>query len=185
MVQARQRLSINLLPSESDEIKRRKRNLRAIQTISTFALLLVVFFASVIVALRILQLQSIKNAASLAKSAEERTLRVQEKETSLVKLKSRLDTISSLLEEQSKQSIYYSLAEKLLPPTVTVSSISVDRLGVVTTSVVIPDSTSLDALFLNLGNEVVYDSLAKIELESLSRSRDGFFRANLKMVPKT
>ena len=97
-------------------------------------------------------------------------------------MKNRLATIDKYLGEPSIQSSMYTLLEKLIPQSVAVTALSVGLAGDTTIIAVVPDSTSLDNLMLNLlSSDRNVGKIKQVSIESLNRGRDGVYRLSLKI----
>lgn len=176
------RISINLLPPEflAEDIKRIK--FVKIQTIGIGVILVMIFLASLTVALRILQSFSISQIQGKLGQIEEKVSSLKNRQASLVLLKNRLATIDKYLGEASIQNSMYTLLDKLIPENIAVTSLSVDKSGNATIIAGVPDSATLDNLMSNLilpdRNE---GKIKRVLIESLNRGRDGFYRLSLKV----
>lgn len=176
------RISINLLPPEflAEDLKRVK--FVKIQTIGIGIVLIMIFLASLTVALRILQSYSISQIQDKLGSVEEKVSGLKSRQASLVLLKNRLTTIDKYLGEPSIQSSMYTLLDKLIPQSVAITALSVDKAGDTTIVAVVPDSTTLDNLMLNLlSSDRNEGKIKQVAIESLNRGRDGVYRLSLKI----
>ena len=179
------RIAINLLPIEFrvQELKRAK--FYKIQAFGVVTILLVVFLSSLTIALRILQSQNISQIQNKLTQSEQRIADLKSIQGSLFLLKNRLTVINQYLEIPSKQVQMYKLIAELLPATVSVGSIFVDKGGEILILAVVPDSVSLDHLITNLiSKESNQDKISKVSLENISRGKDGIYRLSLKVKPK-
>ena len=175
-------LTINLLPEEfiTDQIKKAK--FYRVQSFSIVCLLLVFFLSSLIVSLRILQSQRIKQIKGKISDIEQRIGGEGVKEGSLVTLKNRLTTINQYLGQPSQQSAVYQFLDKTIPPQVVINSLSVDKTGDVSLSLSIPDLVSLDGLISSLTNkEKEGNKISEVTIDTLSRSRDQIYKLTLKL----
>lgn len=176
---------INLLPPEflAEELKRTK--FVRVQTIGIGIVLVMIFLSSLTVALRILQSYNISQIQNKLGQIEEKVLSLKNRQASIILLKNRLTTIGQYLDEPSSQNQIYNLLDKLIPPSVSITSLALDKLGNTTIIAVVPDTTTLDNLMLNLlspdRNE---GKIAKVSLENLNRGRDGVYRLTLKVEVK-
>lgn len=174
-----ERININLLPAE-DALKQKKvRRFLLIQTVSTVLLLGLIFLTSSAFALRVLQGQNISKVQSLAQEEEARVGGFKDKETALFVLKNRLSAINNIVKTSGTQAAIYDLVVSDLPPSVVATSVSIDKVGNVIESLIVPDGRTLDNLLAKFLNQA-----QKIEVESLSRGRDGIYRVNLKIQIK-
>lgn len=175
-------ISINLLPAQSRIDQKALRKFRIIQTSSTTFLLILIFSASLVTALNILQSQGASKLKSESGLREEKIVELKEKEIQVSVLKNRLSLINQInkLPEKDK-SVVYRTVLSFIPESINISSISVDRGGSVVTSIIAPDIITLEKLISSLTQDETFDSISKIDFESLSRARDGTFRAILKV----
>lgn len=185
MASRRQNISINLLPPEfiAEEIKNAK--FYKIQTIGVGIILTMIFLSSLTVALRILQSNYISKVEEKLGKVKGKVLGLKERQASLLLLKNRLTTISQNLGAASKQNDMYSLLDRLIPQSVSITSLSVDKAGNAAIVALVPDSNTLDSLVINLySTQTNEDKIGQVSIESLNRGRDGLFRISLKVVAK-
>lgn len=175
-------VSINLLPGEFKIDQKAQKKFRVVQGISILILLFLIFLASLSSAFRLLQLQDIKHLKKDEDEAVNKVSSLKEKEVTLVVLKNRLSTISKLLKLGPDNSQIYKQIASLIPSSVTVTSISVDQVGSVNMSIVAPDLEALNGVFVNLTSKKSFETISQVEFESLSRSRDGIYRSNLRIL---
>src|SRR3989344_749919 len=145
-----EKISINLLPLEyaAEEIKRAK--FYKVQLLGIVAILLVVFFSSLTVSLRILQSQNLRKVQATLSQEEEKVLQLKSKQAALFVIKNRLSTINQYLGVTSKQVSTFNLLNQLLPPQVAISSLSVNRSGDAFVVAMVPDHLILDNLVSSL-----------------------------------
>ena len=175
-------ININLLPSEFilEEIK--KARFSKIQSVGIAILLLVFFLSSLIVSLRILQSQKVKQVENEISGIEQRISSAKTKEDSLVSLKDRLSVIDKYSSTQSKQAMMYSFIEEIIPSGLTVSSLTIDQFGSVYLSLNIPDAEFIDTLINALTDPGQNNNKIKeVSIENLNRGRDGVYRIALRL----
>lgn len=177
-----EKININLLPVEDALRQKELQRLNLIQNLSIGAMLVLIFLASATVALRVLQAQKIRAISTQAQTFEVQVEGQKVKESLIHVLKDRLNLLGQLGQLPQKQVKNYSILGGALPAQVLVSSTSIDRSGNILLSLQAPDATSLDLLLSNLTSPEVLQSFSRVEIESLSRGRDGVFRANLKII---
>lgn len=179
------RITINLLPIEFTRLLKEYSRFYRIQTISISIILFLFFLTSVTIALRIFQSQQIQIAQAGLSQYSEKVSNLAPKEASLVILKNRLDTLDKVSGFPSKQRAVYNLVANLLPASITVSSISVDRNGEMSLTLVSQVFGDFDVFLSSLTDkETNEDKISKVSIDSLSRARDGIYRANIKVTPK-
>lgn len=176
------KLSINLLPQEylSEEVKKAK--FYRVRLLSFSAIMLVVFFSAVALALGFLQSQNIKAVEARITEGEEKVTELVSRQTALLVIKNRLSTINQYLGVTSKQVSTYNLLEQVLPERIALSSLAIDKAGDASLVAVVPDGVTLDQLIADLTSRS--DKIASVSLESLNRGRDESFRVSLKIKPK-
>lgn len=176
---------INLLPPEflSEEIKMAK--FYKIQTIGVIVILVMIFLSSLTVSLRILQSHNIAQIQTKLSSIESRIEGSKDKQASLFVLKNRLATINKYLGQPSKQNQMYELLNKLLPSSITLSSLSIDRNGDLLITAISSDSVGLDNFITSLStSETNEEKIDKVSVDSFNRGRDGIYRVGLKISSK-
>ncbi len=180
-----QKLSIDLLPAEFKQAQSKRSKFYKIQSVGIAIIGIIAFLASLIIALRILQSQKILRLQNRAQEAEQKVSSLKTSQGYLLLLKNRLATINQYLGTSSKQAQMYNLVEKLLPPTVSISTISVSRNGEVSILATGNDGDSLD-LFLNSlqSKDINEDKIKEISMENLSRGRDNLYRLTINIKPK-
>lgn len=179
------KIAINLLPPEirAQELKRAK--FYKIQFAGIVVILIMVFLSSLTVVLRILQSRNIIQAETKLAQAQQRVSDFKDTEASLFLLKNRLTVIDQFLGVSSEQSLMYKLMDKLIPPSVVVNGVGVDKAGDIVFLAMVPDSKGVDDLINNLiSKENNEDKISDISIENLSRSREGFYRISLKIKSK-
>lgn len=179
------KITINLLPVEFRKAQAEQSKFYKVQYLSILTVLALAFLASTTVALRIFQSQSVSSAQGNLEQISQRVVDSKVKEASLVALKTRLSTINQLSSVPSKQRATFSIVSNLLPASAQISSLVVDKAGNITLSITSADNSALDS-FLNdlVSYERNEDKISEVTLESLSRGRDGVYRANLTISAK-
>ncbi len=176
------KISINLLPVEFITTEAKKANFYKVQAIGIVVILTMVFLASLMIALRILQSHNIDRAKVLLDESEQKVSNLKRKEVSLTVLKNRLTIIDKYLGVSSKQVSIYKLIDKLIPPAITVTSFSIEPSGGVALTGIAQDSTSLDNLINSLTSKDINEGkIAGVSVDSLNRGRDGIYRLSLKV----
>lgn len=180
-----EKISINLLPLEyaAEEIKKAK--FYKVQLLGVAAILLVVFFASLTVALRILQSQNLRQVQAALSQEEEKVSQLKDRQAALLVIKNRLSTINQYLGVTSKQVSTYNLLNQLLPSQLGISSLSVNRSGDAFVVALAPDSFTLDKLVSNLiSKEDSAQKILQVSIDTLTRGKDGIYRISFKIKMK-
>lgn len=179
------KISINLLPPEIITEQSKNTNFYKIQFFGVLIILVLIFLTSLTLALQILQNRNIVAAQAMLSESEQKVTGLQKTQVSLFILKNRLAVISQYLGVASKQSSTYKLINKLIPTSVVVSSVSVDKGGAVVLLALIPDRESLEQMLNNLTDkERNEDQFNQVALEALNRSKDGVYRISMRIKPK-
>lgn len=179
------KISINLLPPEIVTEESKNIKFYKIQFLGVFIILVLIFLTSLTLALQILQNRNIVAAQAMLSESEQKVAGLQKTQVSLFILKNRLAVISQYLGVASKQSSIYKLINKLIPTSVVVSSIFVDKGGVIVLLALVPDRESLDQTLSNLTDkEKNEDQFNQVAVEALNRSKDGVYRISMKIKPK-
>ncbi|MBI2334600.1 hypothetical protein HYU96_02250 [Candidatus Daviesbacteria bacterium] len=177
------KISINLLPQEylSNEIKQAK--FHKVQLLSSAAIVLVAFLATIAVGIRYLQSQNIRAVEAKIVEGEEKVIELAGRQTSLFLIKNRLSTINQYLGITSKQVSTYALLERLLPSRIGISALTVDRSGDAQLVAVVPDILTLDDLISDLTSDSS-GKISRVSVESLNRGREDTYRISLKIQTK-
>ncbi len=175
-------IAINLLPVEFREQEIKRTKFYKLQSVGIGIIMLMVFLSSLTVALRILQSQNISQIQKRVIASEQKVSDLKTTQGSIILLKDRLTAISQYLGTPSQQSKMYKLISDLLPPTVSVGSVSVGREGDILLFVATEDSNALDQFITNLiSKEKNQDKISQVSLETLSRGRDEIYRVSFKI----
>lgn len=178
------KISINLLPPEVTAQEVKKAKFYKIQFVGILVILAMVFLSSLTVALRILQSRNISAVQATVTEKEQKVSELKDTQASLLLLKNRLDVIGKYFGTSSQQSAMYKLQDKLIPASVVINAITVDKTGGVLLMVIAPDSESLDDLVNNLTTKETNEGkINQVSVETLNRGRDGFYRISLKIKP--
>ena len=179
------KLSIDLLPQEFRIEELKKAKFYKTQTIGIVIILTISLIASVTVALRILQSQNIIKIESNIAESEKKVLGLKATQGSILLLKNRLGVINQYLEVSSVGVSMYKLINQLLPPAVSLNSISISRGGEIVVLISGNDAVALEQLFTNLlSKDTNQDKVKEVSMESFSRGRDGLYRLNFTVKPK-
>lgn len=178
-----EKIAINLLPPEYKAAEAKAAKFYKVQVISVAAVMLVVFLASLALALRILQNQNIKAAQANLTDQEQKVSQLKGRQASLFVLKNRLSAINHYA-TTSIQAQTYRLLDKLLPPQIVINSLAVDRQGIAFIVAVVQDPLRLDTLISNLISKEAEGQVSEVSIESLNRGRDGIYRISFKVKPK-
>jgi hypothetical protein len=176
--------SINLLPNEYAFTEKQHKRFSLVQTFSVVAILIVFLVASIVVAMRIIQSKDVTNAKNQIGKLENEIADSKAKEETLFLLKNRLSGISKVANSPSKQLENYAYTQDNLPQEISISSVTVDRLGSLTMGLLVPNSDLLGRLVGVMTDEASFQKFKQVTVESLSRGQDGIYKLNLRIVPK-
>lgn len=178
------KIAINLLPLEFRNKEIKDAKFYKIQVLGIAFILLMIITACLTVALRYFQSQKISQLQDKFNQSEQKVINLKNTQASLILLKNRLTVINQFWQSPSKQVLSYELISKLIPASVSVSSISVDNSGEVLISAQAPDGILLDKVITNLtSQDSNQDKIKKVSLESANRGQDGIYRLSLKISP--
>lgn len=176
------KISINLLPPEILKNEVKSQSFYKIQFIGIALILMMVFLASLSVALGVLQSNNITAAQEELTRTEQQVTDLKGVEDSLLLLKNRLVVINQYMGVSSESSAMYKLLEVLMPPSVIVNGITINKTGEIIIVATLPDYLSLDELINNFTQKDNNEGkVAKFSIENLSRGRDGFYRISFKI----
>ena len=179
-------IAINLLPYEFREQEIKRTKFYKLQSIGIGIIMLMVFLSSLTVALRVLQSQNISQIQKQVAASEQKVSDFKTTQGSIILLKDRLTAISQYLGNPSQQSQMYKLISDLLPPSISISSVSVGKEGDILLFVSTKDSSTLDQFISNLtSKEKNQDKVSQVSLETLSRGRDEIYRVSFKIKAKS
>ncbi len=179
------KIAINLLPLEFREQDLKNAKFYKIQAVGVAFILLMIFFASLTVALRILQSQNISLIQNKLTKSEQKISDLKNTQASLYILKNRLTTISQYLGTPSSQTQIYKIIANLLPSSVSLNSLSVDKSSEVLIVATTPDGNSIDELITRLtSKENNEGKISQVSIENVNRGKDGIYRLSLKIKPK-
>lgn len=177
------KISINLLPPEIITQSAKKAKFYKIQAAGIAIILILVFLSSLTVAMRILQSRNIAVVQAKLTEEEQRISDMKTKEASLFLLKNRLSVIEQYLGVPSKESATYTLISGLIPSSIGVNSLSINKSGEAILMASVPDYISLDNLINNFTmKENNEGKISELSIESLSRGRDGLYRISFKVM---
>ncbi len=179
------KIAINLLPLEFKDQEIKTAKFYKIQTLGILVILLMIVISSLTVALRFLQSKKVVELQSKFDQAEQKVSSFKNSQASLLILKNRLIAINQYWQSPSKQTLSYGLISKLIPPSVSVSSISVDNSGEVLITAQAPDGATMDSVITNLtSQDINQDKISQVALDSVNRGQDGIYRLSLKISTK-
>lgn len=178
------KISINLLPPEIMAQELKKAKFFKVQFAGIAIVLVMVFLTSLTVALQILQSRSIAVIQATLAEEEQKVTDLKDTQASLFLLKNRLNVINQYFGTSSQQSSMYKLLDKLIPVSVLINAITIDKTGGVILLATVPDSLILDNLVSNLTTQEINDGkISQVSVETLNRGRDGFYRISFKIKP--
>lgn len=179
------RISINLLPPEIIAEESKNSTFYKIQFLGVFIILVLIFLTSLTLALQILQKRSLVTAQAKLLESEQKIEGLKNTQISLFILKNRMTVISQYLGVASKQSAIYKLINKLIPSSVAINAVSIDKSGTVILSAIISDRESLDQMLGSFTDKEMNDNqFAQVSVDSLNRGKDGVYRVGIKIKPK-
>lgn len=178
------KFSINLLPPEVIMMDKQASKLTWANKFSVSALLVLVALTSATFGIRFFQNSAIDQDNQGLVLAQNQITDLKTKEAAAVFLTKRLDSIQALLGDNKKSDMFI-LISALTPVDTQLSILSVEKNGSMIISASAPTITSIENFLITLQDKnKTTDIVAKIELENLTKSRDGLYRYDLKISPK-
>ncbi len=177
-----EKITINLLPPEVNLAQKQGQKFYKIRVLSIAVMVILTFLSSTVFALRILQSQNLTLAREKFEQAQGKVSELKDQEAKLQVLKSRVTNIRQIKSNPSKQSQLFNLISAIIPPSIIVNSFGADRAGNVNLSAITADYLSLDLFLRDLVDPQINEGkIGAVDIENLSRGRDGVYRTNLKI----
>lgn len=178
-------ISINLLPPEITAKELSQARFNKIQFSGIVIILTLVFLTSLTIALRILQSHNIAQYQVRMVQAEQKVTDLKNTQASLFLLKNRLVAIDQYYGISSKQSSMYELISKLVPTSVAISGLSIDKNGSVVLLALVPNFDSLEDLISSLTlKENNENKINEVSIDNFNRGKDGSYRIGLSIKSK-
>lgn len=178
-------ISINLLPPEITAKELSQVRFNKIQFSGIVIILTLVFLTSLTIALRILQSHNIAQYQVRVVQAEQKVTDLKNTQASLFLLKNRLAAIDQYYGISSKQSSMYELISRLVPASVVISGLSIDKNGSVVLLALAPDFDSLENLISSLTlKENNENKISEVSIDNFNRGKDGSYRIGLSIKSK-
>ena len=179
------KILVNLLPKEVILQRKQSSKLSTASKISFMLLVILIFFTSATLALRISQVYQLNTAQAGVVKAEEKLASLRDKEGQITVLKQRLNSIQSLIGSDDKKKSIFNLIVYLTPTELQVSDLAVDKNGNVVVSFYGSSLVAMETLISSLADqEKNFDLISKVELEGLSLGKDSVYRFSMKVVSK-
>lgn len=178
------KFTINLLPPDIILMDKQATKLTWANKFSVGALLVLVALTSATFGIRFFQNSAIDADNQGVVLAQNQISDLKSKEAAAVFLSKRLNSIQSLLGDNKKSDMFV-LISALTPADTQLSVISVEKSGSMIISASAPSIASIDTFLNTLQDKnKTIDVVSKIDLENLTKSRDGLYRYDLKISPK-
>lgn len=179
------KLSINLLPIEYAQVYASNERFRKIQSVGIGILVLLVFLSSATFVLSLLQNSNVIQAQTNLQAAASTVSQFKSQEESLVLFKDRLNNLQKISSTPSQSRTMYNLINTLMPASLVPTLIVTDTSGNISLSLATTNSDDVDNFITTLIDPHNNQGLvSKVDIESLSRGRDGIYRVNLKIYTK-
>lgn len=179
------RISINLLPPEFMAAELKASKFHKVQAIGIGVILFMIFLSSLTFALRILQNRTGELLQARLSKAEQRTADLKNTQASLILIKDRVKIIDQYFGIPSKHTTVYNLVDDLMPSSIIINAMTIERSGNLILLGATPDSQILDTFINSLTtNKTSLDLVKEVTIESLNRARDGLYRFTLEVTPK-
>ena len=178
-------ININLLPREVVERQRKNAGLGFLNKISIIVLVVMVFFASVTLSIRLLQKLNLQTANQNLVLAQSKVGSLGDRETQLVLLKEYLSSYKTLSSADEKKKAVFSLVAFLAPSDVQFNDIGISRDGNTVISASSTSLTSIDKLMNDLTDKQKNaDLVARVDVDGLSLGKDSVYRFGLKIITR-
>ncbi len=176
------KLSINLLPPELEAAKKQKKRFSKSLKLSIIFLAVVIGVAAVVLSIRLSQNVILSNTTKDLEKAKA-TLNSPEynqKEGVAITLKNRLESIGTLLTQETYASYAFNLLTGLVPANVNLTGFSVDSKGVAKITAETNNISALDSFFNQILNpDKNQKKITAVNIDSLSRSKSDIYRTEL------
>lgn len=177
--------TINLLPPEILAQRKQSFKISLLNKLSILALLALIFFTAITLALRVMQSFTLKSSEEGLVKAEEKVTALQGKEGQILILKQRLNVISNLMGADNKRKAIFNLIVFLTPAQMQITEGSVDKSGNMSLSLISPSLSILESFLADLASpQKNLNMISKVDMEGLSLGKDSNYRFSLKIVPK-
>jgi hypothetical protein len=174
------KLSINLLPPELEENKKKARKRAFVFRISVGILALMIILSISGLVLDIVQGLALQNEKKRVDVVKAQVSNYKDQEGLLLILKDRLGVISSLLNVDTPHAKAFTLITTLTPANVVIQTFSIDKKGAILLGGEADNPQSLQRLFDNLTSPKVNENkITNVKLDSLNVSDDASIRFNL------
>lgn len=175
-------ISINLLPKLEAEILARQKKFRKIQLFGTIVVVILFCLVSLTFASAFIQNLRLKKSEANLKQAKEQVEQFKQTEMSLLVLKDRLKEIERLKSKPSKQALLYKLLNNIVPVSISIDIITIDRHSNGDLILTSQDVKAVDTFLNNLLDKQKNEDLIKsLSLDNFSRNKDGIYRIALKL----
>lgn len=170
-------LSVNLMPQELEASKKDKSNFYLVRNICIAIMLVFLSIAAIITGLTFYQGTRLKGAENRLKDIEGKILALKEREKLLFSLKQRISSIKDLVSEPAKSTDSFNFITDIIPTSVKIIQISIDKVGKVTFTGEVDDVDNLEFFFNDLAVPQEKNiRIARVDLENLSLAQDKKYR---------
>lgn len=175
-------ISINLLPKQEAEIVAKQKKFKKVQFIGTMVIAGLLFLISATFGLVIFQNSRLKQSDSNLTQAKKDVEQSKTKEVTLLVLKDRIKEIQRLKDQPSKSALVLEMVNKLVPQSVSLSIISIDKNSNANLTLNSSDVEALDNLLSDLIDQQKNEDLVtSVTLDNFSRGKEGTYRVALKL----
>lgn len=175
-------ISINLLPKQEAEIVEKQRKFKKVQIVGTMIIGLLLVLVSTAFGLVIFQNSRLKQSENNLSQAKKAVEQSKTKEVSILVLKDRIKEIQRLKSEPAKPALVLEMVYKLVPQSVTLSIISIDKNSHANLVLTSSDTEAVDNLLSDLLDQQKNEDLVKsVTLDNFSRGKEGTYRVALKL----
>ncbi len=179
------KIKINLLPTELEEVRKKRSTKKWVFRVSFLIIILVVIITSGVFVLGIIQTEKLRSVNSKLKDLRDKTSSLNQQEGYLTLIKQKLVKINLLRAEDSRKADTLETLLNLIPTGVKITSANVDRSGEISFNGQVDSSSSLNLLVQNLTDPSRNsDKVSKVKVASLSKDPGDSFRFDVTVILK-
>lgn len=178
-------ISVNLLPQDVILQRNHSAKLSLLNKLSITLLVVLTFFTSVTLTLRIAQSTELDHTRNNFAYAQDEVSGFKDKEEQLVILKRRLAGIESIIGSDTKKKALFNTILYLIPPGVQISDAEIDKKGVMSLTINTSSLDEINQYITALGSkDKNSDLVSRVDLDSLTSSKDNIYYLTLRITPK-
>lgn len=174
------KISINLLPPELEQVAKTKAKQTRLSMISIVVLLVIIGITATALSLSLLEKKIESDAQNDLASAQQRVDSLRSGQNVLYQLKTRIGLIDTLTKDETAPVKAFLLVASLTPPSVTLDTFSVDKKNNISLGAEGTDSAGFETFLENLStSKLNQNKIAHTSLDSLSLKGDLNYRGEM------